>query len=283
MKITRIINNNVVCAVNARRQELILLGSGIGFQKNKGEEVDKNKIEKEFFLKSKSLSGKLYALLAQIPIEYAKVSDNIIKYAKEMLDKELNENIYLTLTDHISFAVERYNQGLNFNNALLWEIKKFYSQEFKIAQKALDMINKEFNIQLPEDEAGSIALHIVNAELGSEMIETMEITQLIQKVLNIVRYQYKINFNEDSLHYMRFVTHLKFFAYRLFRDNIIIESSDTDFNDIIKRKYKDEYQCGLKIAEIIRRDYHKELTEEELIYLTVHIKRIKLGNETIEE
>lgn len=283
MKITRIINNNVVCAVNARRQELILLGSGIGFQKNKGEEVDKNKIEKEFFLKSKSLSGKLYALLAQIPIEYAKVSDNIIKYAKDMLDKELNENIYLTLTDHISFAVERYNQGLNFNNALLWEIKKFYSQEFKIAQKALDMINKEFNIQLPEDEAGSIALHIVNAELGSEMVETMEITQLIQKVLNIVRYQYKINFNEDSLHYMRFVTHLKFFAYRLFRDNIIIESSDTDFNDIIKRKYKDEYQCGLKIAEIIRRDYHKELTEEELIYLTVHIKRIKLGNETIEE
>ena len=283
MKITRIINNNVVCAVNARRQELILLGSGIGFQKIKGEEVDKSKIEKEFFLKSKSVSGKLYALLAQIPIEYAKVSDNIIEFAKGMLDKELNENIYLTLTDHISFAVERYNQGLNFNNALLWEIKKFYSQEFKIAQKALDMINKEFNIQLPEDEAGSIALHIVNAELGSDMVETMEITQFIQKVLNIVRYQYKINFNEESLHYIRFVTHLKFFAYRLFRNNVIIENSDTDFNDIIKNKYKDEYQCSLKIAEIIRRDYHKELTEEELIYLTVHIKRIKSGNETIEE
>lgn len=35
MKITRIINNNVVSAVNERQQEMMLLGSGIGFQKKK--------------------------------------------------------------------------------------------------------------------------------------------------------------------------------------------------------------------------------------------------------
>lgn len=273
MKITRIINNNVICAVNARRQELMLLGSGIGFQKQKGDEVDENKIEKEFFLKSKNVTGKLYALLAQIPMEYVRVSDSIIQYAKDTLGKELNENIYLTLTDHINFAVARNSQGLSFSNALLWEIKKFYTAEFRIALKALDMINKEFNVQLPEDEAGSIALHIVNAELGSEMEETMQITQLIQKVLNLIRYQYKINFNEESLHYARLVTHLKFFAYRIF-SNSIIKSNDVDFQDIIKAKYKHEYQCSLKIAELIRRDYQKELTEEELIYLTVHIKRV---------
>lgn len=280
MKITRVINNNVICAVNARRQELILLGSGIGFQKKKGDEVTDNKIEKEFFLKSKNVTGKLYALLGQIPMEYMSVSDSIIECAKDMLGKELNENIYLTLTDHISFAVSRYFQGLNFRNALLWEIKQFYAVEFKIALKALDMINKEFNVELPEDEAGSIALHIVNAELGSEMEETMKITQLIQKVLNLVRYQYKINFNEDSLHYMRFITHLKFFAYRLFSNSIIesnnVASNDKDFEDIIKANYKDEYQCSLKIRELIRLDYQKDLTEEELVYLTVHIKRVKM-------
>ncbi|MFT8348980.1 BglG family transcription antiterminator LicT [Clostridium saccharoperbutylacetonicum] len=273
MKITRIINNNVICAVNVRRQELILLGSGIGFQKKKGDEVDEEKIEKEFFLKSKNVTGKLYALLAQIPIEYMRVSDSIIGYAKETLGKELNENIYITLTDHINFAVARYLNGLIFKNALLWEIKKFYAPEFSIALKGVDIINKEFNVELTEDEAGSIALHIVNAELGSEMEETMKITQLIQKVLNLVRYQYKINFNENSLNYMRFVTHLKFFAYRLFSNNTI-ESNDEEFQDIIKAKYKNEYQCSLKIRELIKQDYQKELTEEELVYLTVHIKRV---------
>lgn len=273
MKITRIINNNVICAVNVRRQELILLGSGIGFQKKKGDEVDDDKIEKEFFLKSKNMAGKLYALLAQIPIEYMRVSDSIIKYAKETLGKELNENIYITLTDHINFAVARYLNGLSFKNALLWEIKKFYAPEFSIALKGVDIINKEFNVELTEDEAGSIALHIVNAELGSEMEETMKITQLIQKVLNLVRYQYKVNFNENSLNYMRFVTHLKFFAYRLFSNNTS-ESNDEEFQDIIKAKYKNEYECSLKIRELIKQDYQKELTEEELVYLTVHIKRV---------
>lgn len=281
MIITRIINNNAICAVNARRQELILVGNGIGFQKKKGDEVDKGKIDKEFFLKSKNVTGKLYALLAQIPMEYMRVSDSIIEIAKDTLGKELNENIYLTLTDHINFAVTRFNNGLSFKNGLLWEIKKFYPIEFRISLKALEIINKEFNVELPEDEAGSIALHIVNAELGSEMEETMKITQLIQKVLNIVRYQYKINFDEESLHYMRLVTHLKFFAFRLFSDNIL-ECNDIEFQDIIKAKYKEEYNCSLKIRELIRLDYQKELTEEELVYLTVHIKRVTMNNEQTE-
>ncbi|MNW25367.1 Transcription antiterminator LicT [compost metagenome] len=273
MKITRIINNNVVCAVNDRRHEMMLLGSGIGFQKKKGDDVDAGKIEKEFFLKSKNVTGKLYALLAQIPMEYIRVSDSIIQYAKQSLDKELNENIYLTLTDHINFAVSRFKQGMNFNNALLSEIKAFYANEYRVALKALDMINQEFNITLPEDEAGFIALHIVNAELGSEMEDTMKITQLIHKVLNIIRYQFKIHFNENSLHYTRLITHLKFFAYRLF-NNTVVKSNDSDFLHIIKEKYKLEYQCSLRIAQLIRIDYGKELTEDELVYLTVHIKRV---------
>lgn len=273
MKITRVINNNVVCAVNVRRQELVLLGSGIGFQKKRGDEVEIGKIEKEFFLKSKNVTGKLYALLSQIPMEYMSVSESIISFAKETLGKELNENVYITLTDHIYFAIVRYSDGVPIKNALLWEIKKFYTTEFKVALKGLEIIKKELDIDLPEDEAGFIALHIVNAELGSEMEETMKMTRLIQKILNLIRYEYKIQFNEDSLHYMRLVTHLKFFAYRLF-SNSKIESNDIDFHDIIKAKYKNEYQCSLKIKELVRQDYQKELTEDEMVYLTVHIKRV---------
>lgn len=284
MKITRVINNNVICAVNMRRQEVMLIGSGIGFQKKKGDEVDQEKIEKEFFLKSKNVAGKLYALLSQIPVEYMRISDSIIKEAKEALGKELNENIYITLTDHISFAVARYLNGLSFNNALLWEIKKFYGPEFKIALKAVEMINHEFDVDLPEDEAGSIALHIVNAELGSKMEEVMEMTQMMHKILNIVRYQYKTNFNESSLNYMRFVTHLKFFGYRLFSNNIDEDhmngSNDKEFQELIRLKYKEEYACSLKIKELIRQDYGKELPDEELIFLTVHIKRVITEEQT---
>lgn len=51
-----------------------------------------------------------------------------------------------------------------------------------------------------------------------------------------------------------------------------MKSNDNDFLNIIKEKYKLEYQCSLRIAQLIRVDYGKELTEDELVYLTVHIK-----------
>ena len=274
MRITRVINNNVVCVVNERNQDRILLGSGIGFQKKKGDMVEKSKIEKEFFLKSKSVSGKLFSLLTQIPMEYMRVTDNIIKYAKEYLDEELSENIYLTLTDHISFSIARQEQGLPFSNALLWEIKRFYPKEFKIGLHAVELLNEEFNISLPEDEAASIAMHIVNAQLGSEAIrDTIQVTEVIQNILNLIRYHFKSDLNEESLYYSRFLTHLKFFAYRILNDNIN-EVGDEDFEEVVRIRYPEAYECASKIANLISDKYNKNLSSDELVYLTVHIKRI---------
>ena len=273
MRITRIINNNVICAVNERNQERILLGSGIGFQKKRGEKVDNSKVEKEFFLKSKSVSGKLFSILTQIPMEHMRVTESIIKYAREELDEELSENIYLTLTDHISFSIARQEKGLPFSNALLWEIKRFYPKEFKIGLKALELLNEEFNINLPEDEAASIAMHIVNAELGAGIRDTIQVTEVIQNVLNVIRYHFKIDLDEESLYYSRFLTHLKFFAYRIL-NSAVNEQGDEDFEEVVKLRYPEPYECSLKIAQLIKDKYNKELSSDELVYLTVHIKRI---------
>lgn len=273
MRITRIINNNVICAVNERNQERILIGKGIGFHKKAGDEVDKRQIDKEYFLKSRTIAGKLYALLAQTPAEYMEICENIIKKAQEVLRKELNENIYLTLLDHISFAITRSEKGLQFKNALTWEVKRFYSTEFSIAMYGLDLIRERLHVSLPEDEAASIALHIVNAQMDANMEDTIRVTQLIQKILNIVRYQFCINFNEESFHYGRFVTHLKFFAFRMF-SHALLEETDSEFQEIVKNKYPEEYRCGERIADLIWNDYQVRLPQEELIYLAIHIRRV---------
>lgn len=108
--------------------------------------------------------------------------------ARKGLDKELNDGIYITLTDHINYAIERYLQGINVQNPLLWEIRQFYQEEYKIAAEALKIINQKLMVNLSEDEVGFIALHFVNAELNSEMEEVTQITKIIQEILNIVRY-----------------------------------------------------------------------------------------------
>ena len=280
MRISRIINNNVIFAINESGEELVLMGKGIAFQKKKGDQVDEDKVEKEFSIRNKNVSSKLSTVFSDMPIEHIKVSNLIIEKAKKVLNKELNDNIYITLTDHISFAIKRFSEGYVFNNALLWEIKKFYPQEFNIGQDALIMIWEEIGVELPEDEAGFIALHIVNAQLNSNMNNTMEITKLIQSVLKLVRYYYHIDLDESSVYYTRFITHLKYFAQKVLSDKIVSDKKD-DLFTIIQIKYKEAYECSKKIADFIERDYNKKLSEEELVYLTVHIRRITMPNEEV--
>ena len=280
MKISRVINNNVICVINEANEELVLMGKGIAFQKKKGDEIDESKIEKEFSMRNKNISSNLATMLSEIPTEHINLSNAIIEKAKKTLNKELNDNIYFTLTDHINFAIKRFNEGYAFNNALLWEIKKFYPKEFNIGQDALIMIWEELGIELPEDEAGFIALHIVNAQLNSNMNNTMEITKLIQSVLKLVKYYYHIDLDESSVYYTRFITHLKYFAQKVLSNKVVPNKKD-DLFTIIQIKYKEAFECAKKIADFVERDYNKKLSEEELVYLTVHIRRITMPNEDV--
>ena len=274
MKIDKIINNNLIRTFDNNGKEILLMGCGLGFQKKIGDTIDRRKIEKIYAIENKNDSNKLMNLLSEIPLEYIQVSNEIISYAKYSLGKRLNDNIYISLTDHISFAIERYKQGLNFKNALLWEIKRFYNHEFLIGKEALTIIKKRLDIMLSEDEAASIALHIVNAQLNSrDMNDTLDITKMIQNILNIVKFHFNIELDEYSLHYERFITHLKFFAQRILSGKVV-KSDDANFCEMIKEQYKDAYLCAEKVKKYILKEFNHEISDEEIMYLTVHIKRI---------
>ncbi|MBJ7895140.1 BglG family transcription antiterminator LicT [Bacillus atrophaeus] len=273
MKIAKVYNNNVVSVINEHDKESVIMGRGIAFQKKAGDKVDEGRIEKIFTLENKDVSEKFKTLLYEIPLECMEVSEEIISYAKMRLGKKINDSIYVSLTDHINFAIERHKKGLDIKNALLWETKRLYKEEFSIGKEALLMVEKKTGISLPEDEAGFIALHIVNAELNEEMPNIINITKVMQEILSIVKYHFNIEFDEESLYYYRFVTHLKFFAQRLF-NGTYMESSDDFLFETVKEKYHRAYKCTEKIKQYIQKEYDHELTSEELLYLTIHIERV---------
>lgn len=273
MRIAKVINNNVISVLDKQNKELVIMGRGIAFQKKPGDVVDESIIEKIFKLDNKDVSEKFKTLLYDIPLEYMDVSERIISYAQEKLGKKLNESIYVSLTDHITFAIERNKKGLLISNALLWEIKRIYSDEFAIGLKALKKIEEMLGVSLPEDEAGFIAMHIVNAELNEEMPNVVNMTKLIQDILNIVKYHFKIEIDEESLNYFRFLTHLKFFAQRLFSEKNL-ESPDDYLYDMVKIKYPESFVCTGKIKEFIAKTHNYTITKEEIAYLTIHIERV---------
>ena len=163
MEISKVLNNNVAVVIE-NNEEKIVMGRGICFKKKTGDTIEPEIIDKVFYLQNQEVLSRFKELVVGIPLEYLEIGEEIMDEARLSLGKALNDNIYISLTDHISFAIERYKQGLNFKNALLWEIKRFYNHEFLIGKEALTIIKKRLDIMLSEDEAASIALHIVNAQ-----------------------------------------------------------------------------------------------------------------------
>lgn len=212
MKIAKILNNNVVITLDDRQEETVVMGKGIGFKKKPGDTLDESLIEKVFTHNGGEIAERYKELLAEIPLACVTTADRIITLARERLPGKLHNIVYITLTDHIHFALQRHAQGLDIKNALLWEIKKLYPAEFAVGLEALALIAQRLDTALPEDEAGFIALHLVNAQLNDEMHNTLHITRVMQEILNLVKYHFRFDYNEESLSYHRFVTHLKFFA-----------------------------------------------------------------------
>lgn len=276
MKIEKILNNNAV-VIKVDDQERIVMGCGIAYKKKIGDGVPKDKIDKIFLLSNKDANNKFQEIVSDIPMEYVEIGEKIIRLAKDKLGKKLSDNIYISLVDHIYMAINRFLEGVEVKNALLWDIKRFYKDEYPIGISALDMIEKEFKVRLLDDEAGFIALHIVNAEMDgneNEIKRTYRITKVIQEISNIVKYNFKITFNEDSVYYYRFISHLKFFADRLFSEKTYSDESNDDLFLIIRNKYKSSYECVEKIAKFIKEKYDYIVSDEEKLYLIIHIERV---------
>ena len=271
--IEKVINNNIISAYEKSGAEVIVMGRGIGFKKKQGEMVPADQISKIFRIKSRTLAEQFKELLANMPLERVRISDEIISHAKDHLKLKLNQSIYVTLTDHINFAIERVSQGIEPQNALLWEIKRFYPQEFQLGIYALELIQDRLDILLPEDEAGFIALHFVNAEYGTDIRDAVKFPDQMQAIVDIVERDLGILLDESSLHYERFMTHIKFLIQRIYRKELL-SSEDRELSLLMQRKYPREYQCSLKVAEYIMQATGSRLSEEEIMYLSVHIRRV---------
>ena len=274
MKIVKVINNNIVSTCDEDGREIVVMGRGIGFKAREGSVIDQEKIEKVFRLDSQNTMDRFKEILVNLPMEHVQISAEIISYAKSVLNRPINPNVYITLTDHINFALERFKQKMMFSNPLIREVKAFYNEEYLIGEYAIAMIERDLGVKLSVDEAASIALHIVNAEYDGPMGDTIKITNLIQQVLEVVKEYFQVELDKQSLYYERFITHLRFLAQRVFTGERM-ELDNLEFQEMIDRMYPEEYACSQKVKALIQREYGHEVTEEELAYLTLHIRRIR--------
>jgi beta-glucoside operon transcriptional antiterminator len=276
MQIVKVINNNIVTS-EQDGNEVVIMGKGVGFKKELGQSIDESQIEKIYVLDNPNATNRLKLLLQGIPFEEIQTVNEIISYAKLSLGTSLSDSIYLSLTDHLHFSLERYEKGLEFNNALSWEVKHFYHHEYLIGKEALEIVERRLKVKLPLAEAITIALHIVNAKMDNTMDHTVGMTKMIKQIISIIQYTFNREFSEESLSYERLLTHLKFFTQRIMLGRTL-HDDNVELFSMIRHSYPKEYACTLKINEHVFEETGHKLTVAELAYLTIHINRILKEN-----
>ncbi len=274
-RVIKPLNNSVAIVRTESGEQAVVMGSGIAFQKKKGDLISPDHIEKVFTLKNKESKHNFSTLLKDIPLDFITTTYEIIENAIDHYHYPVQEYIYVTLTDHIHLVYQHILKG-QYELSRLPDMRKDYPVEFRIAEDALEMINQRLGITLPDDEIGRIALHFINAK-GSTVgrdDNNLFAKNIIILVQNELR-NYGITRNEANQNYYdRLMVHLNYFLERISDQNEDKNQFSTDFEQTLKKDYPKAYEIGDNIYHLISKQIDRELSESERVYFTIHIQRL---------
>ena len=272
LKIIKIFNNNSIAALSDELGDIILTGSGIGFQKKIGDLVDESRIEKTYIFKEKG-EKRIRRGINDIEPIYYEITSLLVSKATEQLNTQFYGEIFLAISDHIAFAIKRKKENIDLPNVVLSETKALYKKEYQLGLWIIKMIKEKTDIQLEEAEAGYIALHLVNFSTKNNAQNTSKIVNFVKDVFDIIEKTMCIKLELDSIDYARLSTHLKFLAERVFRYDI---GNTIDTTENIRDMLKENIRLSLcvnRIKKLIQKKYHYTLTPDEQTYLCIHIKK----------
>lgn len=276
MKIKKVLNQNAVLVLD-EGQEKVAVGKGVGFNKTKNDVLSRQLVERMFVMEPEGLK-KLQVLLSQIEDKYFLASEEIIQHAETVLGEKLNEHINIGLSDHIAFAAENIQNNIIVRNKLLSEIEILYSEEFAIAQWAVEYLTQTLEIPFSYDEAGYIAIHIHSARSGrTDNSKSIREVTIVSEIIHLIEQELAIDIHDDknSLSYSRLVNHLRLFIHRFQQNQYAV--LDEEILEVVKKKYAESYEISKKVQVLLMRNFHYQVPNEELGYLSIHIERLKIG------
>lgn len=272
MRVTRVLNNNAVM-VNDDGDTSIVLGRAIGYGKRSGDVIDPSVVTERFVPDSNTSLERLAAFLTDTPLEVVRLAGEVADMARERLGIKVSQALVLPLADHIAFAVERSRKGIDFLYPLRWEIAQVYPQELSLGRYALGLVRRRLGVELADDEAMAIAMHIVNAQfVGESLGPTIEMTAKLKSILAVVGATMNIRVDPESMSATRFVTHLRYLFVRLqSRKRFVGETPG--IRSVVMESHPEAYRCAERIRYLLTVG-DQSLSDDEVTYLALHIVRL---------
>ncbi|SES38648.1 glucose PTS transporter transcription antiterminator GlcT [Salipaludibacillus aurantiacus] len=272
LSVKKVLNNNVIIAEHPDYEEVVLIGKGLGFGKQTGQEVAGEKAEKFFVLKDASEQKQFMNLLEYVDEDFIGIMNEFIEKLESRFGTNMNEHIHIGLTDHLYFAIKRIRQGQGIKNPFLQETELAYPKEYAAATELTEWLNEKLNVRIPEGEIGFITLHIHSALTNRNLAEINKHTQLVSELVTIIEDYLQIKIDRQDLNYLRLVRHLHSAIERIQTESYV-ENQD-NLKKVLQAEYPVCYNLSWKLMKIMQQRLQMSIPDAEAVYLTLHLQRL---------
>ena len=270
VKVIKVLNHNVVQALNTHNEEVIVFGKGIGFGVKADDLIDSTKIEKEYHFNNRK-NKDLYTNLVGICDEnLVTLVEQTMTNIEQVFNQKPNENLRVALLDHLNFSIYRFNHGLNITNLFNDELEAMYEKEFNFSRMLLKEINQTMKVSLPDAEIGFITQHIHSA-LNNDESRSNLFMQIIMNSLEYLEAEHGLKYPKNSLEKIRLITHLKFALKRASEKSTL----KNEFSPMILENYPEAYKIAKDLSEYILDNFNIKFQDSEIGYLALHIQLIQ--------
>lgn len=128
--------------------------------------------------------------------------------------------------------------------------------------------------ELPPEESVFLTMHLLNATRDEPNGTAALLFRRVQHVVTTVENGLGVRLDTESPDYARFVLHVQFLLQRLV-SRTMLTSGDTSFFEFAKHSYPASFEIATEVKAYVKAATGSALTDEEVLYLIVHIKRLK--------
>lgn len=275
------INNNVAVCKDGNGCELIAFGKGIGFPQMPYE-VKLENLDRTFY----NISAQYIGLINELPMDIIEFTMKILPVIQSKLSYDLNPNLVLTLADHLAFAIEREKKNIYIEMPLIYDMEQQYPMEMKLSRYIVTQLDKVFHVKLGRNELSGIAMSIISAKITQEQEmsgpKPIDFENTLKDICKIIEEQLNIVVNKEVFDYARFATHIKYLLDRICSKEYIDTDNITLYQNL-KGEFADISRCVDCIIEYLNQKLDCEVTEEEKMYLILHVNRICSREKCAEE
>lgn len=268
VKVIKNINNNVSLCEDSSGKQVVAFGKGLGFKKPPYE-IDLSQIERTYY----DVDESFISMMNDIPEATLKIADELVNYARRTLDAALSSNIVFTLADHIHFCIQRYEKKMNMKLPIYYDLEQLFEREMQVGKYAITIIRKKLHVDLPEEEAAYIALHLINAQEKEKGSYTVQNDQVIQDLIQIIEKDFDMKIKKEDFNYSRFVSHMHYLLKRG-RKKELLQTENDRLYQTMKQDYPQALAAAEKVSVYFKNQLHVDLTDEEKLYLILHINRL---------